>query len=301
MAAAIPATAFGGPEVLSLTEVEVPTPGIGEVSIRVRAAGVNPSDGKMAAGMFGADPARLPLRLGSEVSGTISAVGDGSVFEVGEDVIAYRAPGGWAEEITVAAADVFAKPEELGWDEAAGLLLAGTTAWDLVESTGVGEGATVLVHGASGSVGIIAGQLARLRGATVLGTASEANARVLEDHGIEPVLYGEGLLDRVRGLGRSVDIALDAVGTDEAIDVSLALTVPGRVASVAAFHRAGDGILLLRGGGDVRRAARPQLIELAERGAISLPMGRTFRLRDAAAAVELVASGHSGGKIVLRP
>lgn len=301
MASAIVATAFGGPEVLSLIDVDVSDPGIGEVSIRVRAAGVNPSDGKIAAGMFGSDPTRLPLRMGAEVAGVVSAIGDDSVFEVGDEVVAFRVKGGWAEEITVPAADVFAKPTSLGWDEAAGLLLVGTTAWHLVDAMSVDEGSTVLVHGASGSVGILAGQLARLRGARVIGTASEANADLLREHGIEPVAYGPGLLDRVRALSSSVDIALDAVGTDEAVDVSLALTSPERIASVAAFHREADGIQLLQGGGDVRRAARPQLLELAGEGGIRLPLGESFRLRDAADAVRLLAEGHPGGKVVLHP
>lgn len=305
MTSAIVATAFGGPEVLAPIEVEVADPGIGEVTIEVRAAGVNPSDGKRAAGAFGADPSKLPLRLGSEVSGVVTAVGLESVFAVGDEVVAYPVTGGWAGSVTVRAANVFAKPEGLGWDAAAGLLLVGATAVHLLESTGVGEGDTVLIHGASGSVGVIAAQLARLRGARVLGTASERGARALAPLGIETVRYGDGLLERVRATGLAIDVALDTVGTDEAVDVSLAVAEAGRIATIAAFHRERDGVEALGSGAnrgtDVRNAARPRLLELAGAGELVLPMGPSFALADAADALRLVMSGHPGGKVVLHP
>ncbi len=305
MTAAIVATAFGGPEVLAPTEVEVAGPGIGEVTIEVRAAGVNPSDGKRVAGMFGTDPSKLPLRLGSEVAGVVTAVGPDAVFELGDEVVAYTVAGGWAGAVTARGANVFAKPVGLGWDEAAGLLLVGTTAAHLLEATGVGEGDTVLVHGASGGVGVIAAQLARLRGTRVIGTASARGAKVLDALGIEAVRYGDGLLERVRATGSRIDAALDTVGTDEAVDVSLAVADVDRIATIAAFHRESDGIKVLGSGAnrgtDVRNAARPQLLELAGRGDLVLPMGPSFPLADAADALRLVMTGHPGGKVVLHP
>ena len=183
---------YGGPEVLELREREVPAPAAGRVVIRMRAAGVNPSDAKQIAGRFGDDPAKLPLRPGSEVAGVIAAVGDDAVgaagpLEVGQEVLAHRVVGAWADEVVAKADNVFAKPAALSFAAAANLLLAGTTAAHLVEATGVGPGDMVLVHGASGGVGMLAVQLARIRGARVIGTASERNRTLVERIGAEPV------------------------------------------------------------------------------------------------------------------
>lgn len=309
MAKAVVATAFGGPEVLTLTDVDVAEPRMGEVSIAVKAAGVNPSDYKTIAGMFGRNEARLPLRVGNEVSGIITAVGeDAGPFAIGDEVVAYRVAGGWSEEITVAASNVFAKPASLSWDAAAGLLLVGATAAHMLEAAAVAAGDTVLVHGASGSVGLIVSQLATSRGARVIGTASSRNFDLLRRFGIEPVEYGDGLVERVRELSPTVDAVLDTVGTDEAIDASLELVADrARIVSINAFHRADDGIVLLGGGPgadpgtDIRNASRPLLLDLAARGGLEVVMGPSFDLADAQEALTLVQAGHPGGKVVLHP
>jgi NADPH2:quinone reductase len=308
MAAAIVATQFGGPEVLELVDREVRDPGMGEVTIRVRAAGVNPADYKRIGGAFSRNPASLPLPVGSEVSGVLTAVGeDAGPFAAGDEVVAFRVAGGWAESITVPARDVFAKPASLGWDEAAGLLLTGTTAEHLLTATRVAEGDVVLVHGASGSVGTLVGQLAIARGARVIGTSSPGNFELLRRFGITPVGYGDGLEARIRELTDRVDAALDTVGSDEAVDVSLALVADrSRVATIAAFERGKEaGIQLLGGGGDngtdIRNAARPKLIELAGGGRLEVVLGPSFPLERAREALELVMSGHPGGKVILHP
>lgn len=310
---AIIANSFGAPEVLELVDVHVAEPGPGEVTIQVHAAGVNPADIKKLAGQFGSP--KLPMRFGSEVAGTVASVGDGAEgpmgpISVGDSVIGYPVSGGYADEITVKASSVFPKPDGLSWPEAANLLATGVTAWHLLEATGVGEGDRVLIHGASGGVGYTAAQLALLRGATVVGTASASNQKLLSDAGVRAVVYGEGLADRVRAeLPDGVDVALDTVGTDEAVDVSVELVADReRIATIAAFARGGDlGIKLLGGGPgadpgrDIRTAARPELIRLAEEGKLDIVVGRTFPLEGAAEALELVKSGHPGGQVALRP
>ncbi|MDQ1690418.1 MAG: hypothetical protein QOD87_526, partial [Pseudonocardiales bacterium] len=172
------ATDFGGLEVFDLAEVDVPAPGEGEVTIEVRAVGMNPADYKYVA--LGSDRSMLPMPIGFEVAGVITAVGPNTRIAsgeatIGDEVLAYRVSGAYASALTVPARDVFAKPANLSFAAAANLLLAGATASEMVHVTGVAAGETVLVHGASGAVGVSVIQQAKLLGARVIGTASEQN------------------------------------------------------------------------------------------------------------------------------
>ncbi|MEL4320036.1 NADP-dependent oxidoreductase [Leifsonia sp. YIM 134122] len=309
------ARSFDGPEALELADEPTRAPGADEVTISVLASGVNPADAKLLNGVWGRNPSRLPLHPGSEVSGVVTAAGPDAVgpagpIAVGDEVIGYRVSGGYAEEITVAASSVLPKPASLGWEEAAGLLLTGVTAFHLLEATGVGEGDVVIIHGGAGSVGFAAVQLARLRGARVIATASERNHGLLEAFGAEPVVYGDGLVDRLRALlPDGADVALDTVGTDEALDASAALVADvDRIATVAGFERAAEiGAKRLGGGAgadpgtELRMGARLPLIELAGRGELTVRVARTYPLAEAAAALALVGEGHPGGKVILLP
>jgi NADPH:quinone reductase-like Zn-dependent oxidoreductase len=315
MSEAVVASAYGGPEVLSVIEVAVPEPGTGEVRIAVRAAGVNPLDYKVYSGAFGTDPARLPLRLGTEAAGVVTAVGADATgpagpVTVGDEVIAYRTPGAYASELVVPASSVVPKPARLSWEQAGGLMTAGVTAVHALEAIGVGKGETVLIHGAAGGVGLVAVQVAVARGATVLGTASEAKHELLRDLVAIPVTYGPGLADRVRAAAPDgVDAAADLVGTDEAVDVSVDLVADrSRVATIAGFERgARAGIKLLGGapgadpGTEVRTAARLELVAAAEAGRLRVLIAGSHPLREAAVAHRESMTGHTTGKIVLVP
>ncbi len=295
---------FGGLDVFEFVDVEVPQPGPGEVTIEVRAAGMNPADYKHV--QRGTDRGILPIPIGYEVAGIVAAVGADTPFAVGDAVMAYRVSGGYATKLTVPAKDVFAKPSTLGFPEASNLLLAATTASESLHVTGVKAGDTVLLHGASGAVGVSVIQQARLLGARVIGTASEGSFGVVEGFGGEPVVYGGGLEQRVRELApEGVDVAIDAVGTDEAVEVSLALVadrdrIVTIVAQTAAQEHGFKGI-----GGTMpasaayRDSVREQLIELAATGRLVVPMAGTFPLADAVAALELLQGGHPGGKLAL--
>ncbi|MFE3189759.1 zinc-binding alcohol dehydrogenase family protein [Nocardia sp. NPDC059240] len=314
MATAVVATSYGGPEVLSLIEIEVPDPGPGEVTIAVRAAGVNPFDYKVYSGAFGTDPSKLPLRLGLEVAGVVTAVGPDAVgpdgpIAVGDEVLA-PVSGGYASAVNAPAARVVSKPADVDWKQAAGVLSVGGTAVHMLVATGVGPGDTVLVHGAAGSVGALAAQLAVARGARVIGTASASRHERLRAYGIEPVEYGPGLADRVRALApNGIDAALDTVGTDEAVDVSLEL-VPDRhrIASIVAFGRAAaDGFQVLGGGPgadpgtEIRGNAWRELLPSLAAGKLDLAIAKTFPLSEVTAAHEFVLDGHAGGKVILLP
>jgi NADPH2:quinone reductase len=315
MSRQVVAPRYGGPEVLEIREREVPAPTAGRVLIQVRAAGVNPADAKQIAGRFGDDPAKLPVRPGSEVAGVVAAVGEDAVgpggpILVGQEVVAYRVIGGWADEVVAKADNVFAKPAPLPFAAAANLLLVGTTAAHLVDATGVAAGDVVLVHGASGGVGTLAVQLARLAGARVIGTTSDRNADLVRRLGAEPVRYGDGLADRLRALApHGVDVALDCVGTDEAVRVSVALLAdPGRLATIVAFEpvlAAGGKALGSGAGADpgtaFRNAARPRLIALANEGRLDVPVAATLPLAEAAESLRTLAHDRPGGKLALVP
>ena len=282
---------------IALRKIPIAMPRPDEVTILVRAVGMNPVD---ALNLSGGAP-----EIGYEVSGTIGALGSGVThLRVGDDVLAFRVRGGYTTALNVPAHDVFVKPRQLGWAEAANLLLAGSAAAEMLYRTDITSGDVVLVHGASGAVGISAVQQAKLRGARVIGTASPANWPTLERFGAEPVEYGRGLEARVRALTDHVDVALDAVGTDEAIDVSLALVSDRRrIASSNAFDRAGrDGFWIVgyeSGSVAYRDEVRMALVELAGSGRLVVPVAKTFPFAEAPDALDLVASGHAGGKVAL--
>jgi NADPH:quinone reductase len=314
MSRAVVATAYGPPDVLDVVEIDVPEPGEGQVVVDVRAAGTNPADVKSYSGIWGTDPARLPMRLGFEAAGVVSAVGPEArgplgPVAVGDEVVVFRTAGAYAERLVVPAKDVLPKPATLGWAEASGLLLAGTTASHAVQATGVREGDTVLVHGGTGGVGLMAVQLAVLLGARVLATASPRGHDLLREIGAEPVEYGPGLAARVRASASRVDAAIDTVGTDEALDVSLELGIDrGRIASIAAFARGPqEGIRLLGSGPgadpgeDVRMAARAPLLDDAGRGRLRVVIAGEYALDDVAEAHRALMGHHAPGKIVLRP
>ena len=304
------ATRPGDLDVFSFEEYDVPPPREGEVTIQVRAAGMNPADAKHVAR---GDAADFPRPVGYEVAGVVTAVGDGTEIgsgpvAVGDEVLAYRIAGGWATEVTVPARDVFAKPPSLSFGEAANLLLAGCTASEMLHVTGVAEGDTVLVHGASGAVGVSVLQQAAMLGARVVGTASEENFEVVRRFGGEPVTYGDGLAARVRAAApEGVVAGLDCVGTDEAVDVSLALVADrGRIVTIAAAERAkAEGIIAIAGAIPAsqayRDAVRADLVDLAGEGRLVVPIARTFPLADAVTAAELLMRQHPGGKLVLEP
>lgn len=304
------ATAYGGPEVLAVVDRPVGDPGPGQARVEVRAAGVNPADWKSYTGAFGTDPAALPRRLGFEVSGVVTAVGPDAAASVGDEVIAFRVSGGYAAELVVPVSALVPKPASLGWEPAAGLLLAGATAVHALTAAGVGEGDTVLVHGAAGGVGLMAVQLAALRGARVVGTVGGEGADLVRRFGAEPVRYGDGLAGRVRELAPDgVAAAVDCVGTDEAVDVSLELVADRqRIATIAAFGRVGDAGITALGGGpgadpgtELRDAARPELAALAGDGRLEVVVAGSFPLEEVAAAHRQGMAGHTHGKLVLLP
>ncbi|GAB2907998.1 NADP-dependent oxidoreductase [Rhodococcus aerolatus] len=304
----------GGPEVLSVVEVDTPVPGAGEVLVDVRAAGVNPVDHKLYGGAMGPG-GQYPQRVGMELAGVVAAVGEGAqgpdrAWEVGDEVIGFRVTGAAAEQVVVPAADLVPKPAQMSFEAAGGLMLTGTTAVHALTAVDVQVGDTVLVHGAAGGVGLMVVQLAKALGANVIGTASIGNHGVLQGYGVVPVEYGDGLADAVREVAADgVDAAIDCIGTDEAVDVSLDLVEDrSRIATIAAFGRAQDDGIKALGGGpgadpgtELRDKARLELVDYVEEGQLEVTVEATYPLAEARAAHEAVMAGHTHGKVVLVP
>lgn len=291
----------GPPDVLHLAEVEDPEAGSGQVRVRVRAAGVQPADLAVRQGWAPPGTAlRLPLTPGNEFAGTVDQVGDRAHgFTVGSDVLGFTTLGSYAELIAVDADHVVAKPGPMPWEVAGALSASGQTAHTALEDLAAGPGDTLLVHAAGGGVGSMAVQLARHRGATVIGTGSEASHAHLRSLGAVPVAYGEGLAERVRALAPDgVDAALDAAGGD-ALSVSVELVDDReRIGTLVDFGGAGRlGVRALRSRPSASRLA--ELVDLHGRGVLRVPIWRTFPMADAAAAHREVATRHTRGKVVL--
>lgn len=301
----------GPPSSWQFVDTEVPAPAAGQVTIRVRAAGVNPADAKHVAHDAGQ---RWPQAIGYEVSGEITALGPDTTIgsgpaAIGDEVLAFRVQGGYATALTVDASTAFHKPGTLTHPEAANLLLTGTTADEMLHVVAARAGETILLHGASGAVGVAVLQLAAHGGIRVIGTAAEGSFERVRRFGGIPVAYGPGLRGRIAALVGEAPIAaaLDAVGTDEAIDVSLAL-VPdrGRIVTIVDRARAAaDGFRWIAGALPAstayRDAARARLIAAAGSGDLVVPVARVYPLAEAPAALAFLAGGHPGGALALVP
>ena len=305
MAKAIEFARYGGPEVLELVEAPDPQPGPGQVRLSVRAAGVNPIECKVRRGaMAEVHPLRLPTGLGSELAGVVDQVGEGvAALQVGDEVLGFSTTPAYAELALADPAALTAKPADLDWATAAGLPIGVRTAYRVLELLHVADGDVLLIHAAAGGVGLFAVQLARARGATVVGTASESNHEFLRSLGATPVTYGDGLGERVRGVAPAgVDAVLDASGRGE---LPLSIELAGgteRVLTIAAPDAAKYGVAFSGGAGgptvDVSSAI-PLALELIAAGRLQVPIWKTYPLADAAAAHAESEGGHLRGKIVL--
>lgn len=297
---------YGGADDLEVAEVPRPQCAAGEVLVELRATSVNPVDWKVGAGLLDAAiPGEFPLIPGWDAAGVIAEVGSGVAdFAVGDEVFGYvrRPVAKWGTyaEYTIAEPGMIAKkPANLDWGSAAGLPLVGMTALQCLDAVRVKDGDTVLIHAAAGGVGTMAVQIAKARGARVIGTASARNHDYLLAFGAEPVEYGPGLLERVRRLvPDGPDAALDAVGGD-AIELSIeAGTDPSRVVSImdpAVRDLGGEYVFVSADSEDLR-----QLAALTETRELVVPISETYPLEQAADAWRASQTGRTRGKIVLR-
>lgn len=300
----------GGPEVLRIVETSVPEPGPVEILVRVQAAGINPTDWKTRTrGYFYGDETP-PFTLGFDVAGVVEAVGPGvTVHSPGDPVIGMprfpKPAGAYAEFVTGPARHFVPAPVGVDPIQAAGVPLAGLTAWQaLVDTAGLRAGQRVLVQAAAGGVGHLAVQIAKALGARVVGTASAAKHDFLRSIGVdEPVDYTTGPIDELVG---DVDVVLDTLG-GEARERSLRCLRPGGTL-VSIIPPAGFDSALMPRREDVTvrwMLVEPDagglrgLVELMEKGALAVHVDRTFPLAEAAAAHRVGEAGRTTGKLVL--
>jgi NADPH2:quinone reductase len=289
----------GGPEKQAFLEVPVPVPGPGELLVRVRSAGVNPGDWRLREGAYGTVG---PAALGREVAGTVEQVGPTvEGFSTGDEVFG-GCPGmvgGWAEYALVQASFAAHRPSSVAPHDAAVLPVAAGTAFDALNNLGLPPGATLLINGAGGGVGLATVQLATAAGLVVIGTASQAKHPLIASFGAMPVAYGDGVLDRVRDAAHGdIDAVFDLVGGDALREVSTLPTDPAQVLSVA------DKDLVKRLGGreivrDRSSAVLRGLVALVAEGAFAPNVTDVFPLEKAGEALALVEDGHAVGKVVI--
>ena len=313
MATAITYAAFGGPDVLTLTDIEVAPPGPGEVAVRVEAAGVNPLDHKLRSGLRPSGEITEPRRVGGDGAGVVTAVGDGvEGFRPGDAVVVFGAAGTYASDIVVTPAQLAPRPPRVSAAEGAAIGIPAGTAYQTLRSLAVGAGDTLLVHGGSGAVGQAVIQFATLWGARVIATTSDRRAERVRALGGEPVSYAPGLADRVRAVApEGVTAAIDIAGTDEALASSVDLVADRtRIATlVRGADAASLGSRAFRGGSprplsEVEKAWRveaiPVTLNLMAAGRFSVELGPQLALADADEAHRLVEAGVDG-KVVLLP
>jgi NADPH:quinone reductase-like Zn-dependent oxidoreductase len=296
--------AYGGVEVLEVAEVARPRPGAGEVVVRVAFAATNPGEIGIREGRFAAIwPARFPEGQGNDFSGHVIDVGaEVTSVRVGERVLGFRPRGTQADFIRLGADRVASIPDAVDLAAAAALPGAGATAYAGVGAVAPKPGETVVVSAAAGGVGVVAAQLAGLAGARVIGTAGPANQEFLQSIGVEPVLYGPGLVQRLRTLApEGVDAYIDTFG-DGNVDVAISLRVPPERINTLA-----DGAAARRYGTRTdaqEQADDPQvwreLADLVAAGKLIVPIQAEFALEEVQQAYRVLAARHTRGKIMLR-
>ncbi|MGW3283024.1 NADP-dependent oxidoreductase [Streptomyces sp. NPDC001002] len=293
---------YGGPEVLRLVDVGPLTPGPGQVRVAVRAAGVNPRDAKLRSGRFATEPLTSPAGLGMELSGIVDTVGDGvDAWEIGQAVFGRSATrDAVATHALAPADDLVAKPDRLTHAQAAALPIAVETAYRGLRQLDVSPGATLLIHGASGGVGLVATQLALIEGLTVVGTVSDANRAAYLKLGGIPVDYAsDGLADRIRAAAPHIDHVLDAYGHGVlGLSVDLVGGNPSRVVTLADPTASEHGVHLSTESFPIPEVMA-SVLPLVEAGRVVLPVEAEFPLAEAARAYARVETGHRQGKIVI--
>ncbi len=301
---AIRVHAYGGPEQLKLEQLPRPVPQAGEVLVHVHAAGVNPIDWKLRAG-FLKDffPQSFPHIPGRDLAGIVEEVGPGvTTFQKGQAVFGQSANGSYTEYAVASVQTLALKPETISFDEAATIPVGATTAWQgLFDHGQLQSGQRVLILGAAGGVGLFAVQLARWKGAQVIGTASTANLDFVRSLGAETVIdYTTTAVERAV---HDVDLVLDTVGGEALATVWPVLKRGGTLISIAgqpSEEKARErNIRTTRFGAQVSGELLGTFARLIDEGQLKVAVATQFSLHDAYKAHELSQSGHGRGRIVL--
>ncbi len=297
---------YGGLDVLQVREVEVAPPGKEDVAVEVKAAGINPGEASIRKGLL-ADrwPATFPSGEGSDLAGIVKEVGiDVTGFASGDEVLGWSWDRSSQAEICVVPADqLISKPPDLSWEAAGSLYVVGVTAFAAVRAVDVKEGDTVVVSAAAGGVGTVTVQLLRVKGAKVVGLASEDHHDWLRAKGVTPVAYGEGVMQRIlEATPDGIDAFIDLYGP-EYVELAVELDVPPeKIETIIAYEKAQEVGAKIEGSAD---ATSPEILgemaELVAAGRIEIPVAATYPLDEVREAFEQLEDRHTLGKIVLLP
>jgi NADPH:quinone reductase-like Zn-dependent oxidoreductase len=294
-------TEYGGPEVIRLGEAPEPHAGPGQIRILVRAASVNGADWKFRSGMYAqGKPLDGTGYPGFDAAGVVDEIGEGvTSVAVGDDVFGL----GRNTHAEYAVLDSWApKPASVDWAVAAAAGTVAETAERVLRLLDVREGSTIVIDGGAGGVGSVTTQFAKARGAMVIASASEVNQDYLREIGAIPVVYGEGMVERVRALRvDKIDAVLDAVGKTPIEDLISLAPEPSQVVSIANFAAAEAGARVTGGGADSQpMKALAEAAELLEQSKLVIKI-QTFPFERAAEAHQISQDGHARGKLVLIP
>ena len=293
--------AYGGPEVVEWGDVPDPHAGPGQIRIAVRAASVNPIDWKTFVGMLsGGQPMVGTGYLGYDAAGVVDEVGEGVTgVAAGDDVLGL---GGNTQAEYAVLDSWAAKPSSIDWAVAAAAGVAGETGERGLRLLDLKAGDTIFIDGGAGGVGAVAVQMAVARGARVVASSSEANHDYLREIGATPVLYDEGVVDRVRAAaGGPVDAVFDVAGKTPTEELISLAPEPSRVVTIANFAAGQAGARVTGGDGDSHpMQALAQVAELLAQNKLVIKV-QTFPFGRAADAYRISQGGHVRGKLVLIP
>ncbi|MFC9517550.1 NADP-dependent oxidoreductase [Nocardiaceae bacterium NPDC056970] len=294
---------YGDSSVLSLADLPMPEPGPGTVRVRVEYASVNPVDSKMRAGVLSdGSPLASPTIPGMDIAGVVDAVGEHVTgFEVGDRVAGLAPNGAAAEYVVTYAMTLVRTPDHVPSEIAATIGVGGSTAVRALGTAGVAEGQLLLVDGAAGGVGTFLTQLARNRGARVVGTASPRNHEHLAAFGVTPIDYAgdweQAAIDAAGGL--PFDAAFDLV-TGGKYDAFRRLTTPGApIVTLLDPEVPARGGILVTGTEPGYEHALQEVMDAISAGRLEVPIAKVFPLAEIAAAQDLSAAGHVRGKLLL--
>jgi NADPH:quinone reductase len=306
MAKAVRFDRYGGSDVLYIADVDIPSPAADQVVVQVKAAGINPGEASIRKGLLDAAfPATFPSGEGSDLAGVVHLLGEGvKEFSVGDEVLGWS----WdrssqAEYVAVPAGQLIAKPPALSWPVAGSLYVVGVTAYAAVRAISVHAGETVVVSAAAGGVGVLVTQLLKVKGANVIGIASEPNHDWLRSHGVTPVSYGVDLKERIVALvPNGVDAFIDLFGPDY-VRLAVELGVPpDRIETIISFDAAKEYGTQAAGSGDATSTeVLAEVAELVASGQIEVPIATTYPLEEVKDAYDELEKRHTRGKIVLIP
>jgi NADPH:quinone reductase-like Zn-dependent oxidoreductase len=297
---------YGGLDVLQLEDVQRPAPTAGQVLVKVKAAGINPGEASIREGKLAKQfPTTFPSGEGADFAGIIDAIGpDITDFAVGDEVIGFtNNRASHAEYVLAEAGHIVRRPANVSWEQAGALFVAGTTAWAAVKAVSLKPGDTVVVSGAAGGVGSIAVQLAKNAGAKVIGLAGSSNHEWLAGHGIIPVAYGDGQVERIRTASNDkVDAFIDTFGqgyVELALELGVAADRINTIIDFAAAQKYG-----VKTDGSAKGASATVLAELAgliAAGKLEIPIAKVYPLNKVREAYSELEQRHTHGKIVLVP